>query len=123
MDGTNPAQVELRTRRVISLLELFYSVDQEVTRRHDCLIAGNKMLVFSVNNWPHAFLYRVVLQIYAVNAGEGFSPLNLPVNTPVVISVSHLAKIRSQLSDIPSIAAIKFKFFLFGERVAAIAPH
>ena len=55
------------------------------------------MLKAWIDNRPHAFLDRVVLSGNAFDPRIGLSLLNLPIDQPVLVSVSQFAEISCQL--------------------------
>src|SRR4029077_10784623 len=94
---------------------------EQMASGHYGLIAGDQVFTGAVNDRSHTLLHRVVLQVYPLDAGEGFSLLRRPINHPHVVLIAYFSKVG--VKTISSIATIELDFLVRAKRAAAVPIH
>src|SRR5438105_9093743 len=81
------------------------------------------MLLGAVDDGPHPFLYRAVLRVDAVDAGEGLVFLDLAIDHPIVAFVAERAELARLFDVIGTVAVAALHAVFVAEPVCAEAVH
>src|SRR5688572_5789590 len=81
------------------------------------------MFLASVDNWPHALSYRMVLSVDTFNTRKGFKFLNLSINKPIVVFVANFPKVGALFLFAPTAHTFDGGHFFGRQRFVTKSVH